>query len=111
LSIPRLDRPRACHSHSKWRALSPGEKLERPFGPSLDRMADMLSGPAGELDRARLNARVTVARVWLMIGDRPGLLEAPTVSLRRRQGSKIDAKALGSNFNPDDGKPQQDDHV
>jgi hypothetical protein len=35
---------------------------------SLDRMADILSWPAGELDPAQLNAQVIVARVVAMIG-------------------------------------------
>ena len=42
----------------------PGEKLERLFGQSLDRMADILSLPAGELDPAQLNAPVMLPGSW-----------------------------------------------
>jgi hypothetical protein len=43
---------------------------------SLDRMAEILSaGPIAELDPARLNAVVTVARVVLLIGARAGLFK------------------------------------
>jgi hypothetical protein len=85
--LPRLDHPRAGLSPPAWRRLSPREKLERLFGLSLDRMAEVLSWPAGELDPVQLNAQVTVARVVAMIGGRAGLLE------QRRQVSQAERKA------------------
>ena len=51
---------------------------------SLDRMAEIMSLPAAELDPARLNAQVQIARVVLMIGNSAGMLEAPH-SERERQ--------------------------
>jgi hypothetical protein len=54
--LPKLDHPRAGLSVAAWRRLSPGEKLERLLDMSLDRMADILSLPADQLDPARLNA-------------------------------------------------------
>jgi hypothetical protein len=78
IAFPRLTYPRAGLSHAQWRALSPSEKLERLFAMSLDRMGEILSwGPMAELDPARLNAVVTIARVILMIGVKAGLLAAP----------------------------------
>ena len=85
--LPKLDHPRAGLSHAKWQALSPGEKLERLFGLSLDRMADILSWPSGEFDPARLNAQATVARAVAMIGNRAGLLK------KRRQESEWERNA------------------
>jgi hypothetical protein len=76
IQFPRLTHPRAGLSHAEWRALSPGEKLKRLFGMSLDRMTEILScGPVAEFDPARLNAVVTVARVVLVISARAGLVE------------------------------------
>jgi hypothetical protein len=75
IEFPRLTHPRAGLSYAQWRALSPGEKLERLFGMSLDQMAEILSWPAAQLDPARLNAVVTVARVVLLISARAGLFE------------------------------------
>ena len=84
IAFPRLSHPRGGLSHAEWRALSPGEKLERLFG-SLDRVAEILSwGPVVELDPARLNAVVTVIRVVLMIGAKAGLLTAPCERDRQR---------------------------
>jgi hypothetical protein len=76
VAFPHLRHPRAGLSHAEWRALSPSEKLERLFGMSLDDMAEILSwGPIAELDPARLNAVVTIARVMLLISARAGLFE------------------------------------
>ena len=51
IAFPRLTHPRAGLSHAEWRALGPAEKLERLFGMSLNRMAEILSwGPIAELD-------------------------------------------------------------
>jgi len=75
VAFPHLSQPRAGLSHAEWRARSLGEKLERLFGMSLDQMAEILSQPVAELDPARLNAVVTVARVVLLIDARAGLFE------------------------------------
>ena len=76
IAFPRPAPPRAGLSHAQWRVLSPSEKLERLFGMSLDDMAEILIwGPVAELDPARLNAVVTIARVVLLIGAKGGLFE------------------------------------
>jgi hypothetical protein len=63
IAFPYLSHPRAGLSHAEWRALGPGEKLERLFGMSLDDLYEILSWPIGELDRFRLSVRVQVTRV------------------------------------------------
>ena len=85
IAFPRLTHPRAGLSHAKWRALGPGEKLERLFGMSLDQMAEILSWPVAKLDPARLNAVVTVARVVLMISARAGLFEKAQHERKRQR--------------------------
>src|SRR5215467_4467452 len=55
-------------SHAKWSARSPNEKLERPFGMSLDDIREIQSWPMGELDPFRLSVRMQVMRVVFMIG-------------------------------------------
>jgi len=75
IAFPYLSHPRAALSYAAWRALSPSAKLERLFGMSLDQIAEILSWPVAELDAARLNAEVTVARVALLISARAGLFE------------------------------------
>ena len=55
IAFPYLRHPRAGLSHAEWRALSPGEKLERLFRMSLDHIAEILSwGPIHEPDPVRL---------------------------------------------------------
>ena len=66
--FPRLSHPRAGLSHAQWRALSPGEKLERLFGMSLDDIYEIMSWPIGELDPLRLSVRMQVLRVVFPIG-------------------------------------------
>ena len=68
IAFPRLSRPRAGLSHAQWRALSPGEKLERLFGMSLDDIYEIMSWPIGELDPLRLSVRMQVLRVVFPIG-------------------------------------------
>ena len=63
IAFPYLSHPRAGLSHAEWRALGPGEKLERLFGISLDDLYEILSWPIGELDPFRLSVRVQVTRV------------------------------------------------
>ena len=76
IAFPKLTDPRTGLSHSEWRALSPDEKLERLFGMSLERVAEILCwGPLHELDPVRLNAVVTIIRVVLLISARAGLFE------------------------------------
>ena len=82
IAFPRLTHRRASLSHAQWRALGPGEKLERLFGMSLDQMAEILSWPVAKLDPARLNAVVTVARVVLLVGAKAGLFEKMAPELR-----------------------------
>jgi hypothetical protein len=85
IAFPRLTHRRASLSHAQWRALGPGEKLERLFGMSLDQMAEILSWPVAKLDPARLNAVVTVARVVLMISARAGLFEKAQHERKRQR--------------------------
>jgi hypothetical protein len=44
IAFPHLSQLQGGLSDAQWRALSPSEKLERLFGMSLDRMAEILSG-------------------------------------------------------------------
>ena len=68
VQFPRLTHPRAGLSHGEWRALGPGEKLERLFGMSLDDLYEIMSwGPIAELDPFRLSVRVQVTRVVFTI--------------------------------------------
>ena len=60
--------PRAGLSHAQWHALSPGEKLERLFGMSLDDIYESMSWPIGELDPFSLSVRMQVTRVVFAIG-------------------------------------------
>jgi hypothetical protein len=83
VTLPRLSHPRAGLSHAEWRALSPDQKLERLFGMSLERVAEILCwGPLHELDPVRLNAVVTIIRVVLLISARAGFFER---ALRERE--------------------------
>ena len=68
IAFPRLSHPRAGLSHARWRALSPGEKLERLFGMSLDDICEIMSWPVGELDPFRLSVRMQVTRVVFAMG-------------------------------------------
>ena len=45
IAFPRLSHPRAGLSHAQWRALSPGEKIERVFDMSLDDLYEIMSWP------------------------------------------------------------------
>jgi hypothetical protein len=63
IAFPRLHQPTRGLSHAEWRALGPGEKLERLFGMSLDDLYEIMSWPIGELDPFRLSVRVQVTRV------------------------------------------------
>jgi hypothetical protein len=68
IAFPRFTHPRAGLSHAEWRALSPGEKLERLFGMSLDDLYEIMSWePIAELDPARLSVRMQVTRVVLTV--------------------------------------------
>ena len=67
IAFPYLSHPRAGLSHAEWRALGPGEKLERLSGMSLDDLYEILSWPIGELDPFRLSVRMQVTRVVLAI--------------------------------------------
>jgi hypothetical protein len=59
IAFPYLSHRRAGLSHAEWRALSPGEKLERLFGMSLDDLYEIMSWePIGELDPFRLSVLV-----------------------------------------------------
>ena len=53
--FPYLRHPRAGLSNAQWRALSPGEKIERLLNMSLDRAAEILTWPVSELDPLRLS--------------------------------------------------------
>jgi hypothetical protein len=60
IAFPRLTHPRAELSHARWRALGPAEKIERPFGMSLNDFYEIMSWPIGELDPFRLSVRMQV---------------------------------------------------
>jgi hypothetical protein len=77
VAFPRLDHPRAGLSVAAWRALSPGEKLERPFGMSLDRMAEIPSWPV------RIGARPCLEAHCQR--ERSAALEALARDLRARR--------------------------
>ena len=63
INFPRHTHPRAGLSHAAWRALGPGEKLERLFGMSLDDLYQIMSWPIGELDLYRLSVRCDRERI------------------------------------------------
>ena len=67
IAFPRLSHPRAGLSHAEWRALGPGEELERLFGMSLDDLYQIMSWPIGELDPFRLSVRMQVTRTVFTI--------------------------------------------
>jgi hypothetical protein len=67
IAFPRLSHPRAGLSHTEWRALSPGEKIERLFDMSLDDLYEIMSWPSGELDPFRLSVRMQVTRTIFTI--------------------------------------------
>ena len=67
IAFPYLTHPRAGLSHAKWRALGPGEKLERLFNMSLDDLHEIMSWPIDDLDPSRLAVRVQVTRVVFTI--------------------------------------------
>jgi hypothetical protein len=66
----KLTHPRAGLSHAEWRALSPGEKLERLFGMSLERMAEILAWPVAEIEPPALALWGQVFHVFMMIAGR-----------------------------------------
>jgi hypothetical protein len=66
--FPYLSHPRAGLSNAQWRALSPGEKVERLLNMPLDRAAEILTWPLAELDPLRLSLRMQVWRIVFMIG-------------------------------------------
>jgi hypothetical protein len=68
IAFPCLTHPRAGLSHAEWRALGPGEKLERLFSTSLDDLYEIMSWePIAELDPARLSVRMRVTRTVFTI--------------------------------------------
>ena len=66
--FPYLSHPRAGLSNAQWRALSPGEKVERLLNMPLDRAAEILTWPLAELDPLRLSVRMQVSHIVFMIG-------------------------------------------
>ena len=67
VQFPRLTHPRAGLSHAEWRALSPGAKIERLLGMSLDRAAEIMSWPLAECDPPRLAVKMQATRVVFTI--------------------------------------------
>ena len=64
IAFPRLNHLRSGLSHGRWRALSPGEKIERLLGMNLYRVAEILSWkPITELDPLRALVTMQVIRV------------------------------------------------
>jgi hypothetical protein len=49
--FPYLSHPRAGLSSAQWRALSPGEKIERLLNMPLDRAAEILTWPVADSTR------------------------------------------------------------
>jgi hypothetical protein len=94
IAFPYLSHPRAGLSHAEWRALGPGEKLERLFGMSLDDLYEILSWPIGELEPFRLSVRVQVWRVVFMIGAK-ALLDG---RLGREAASERDRERILGNL-------------
>ena len=77
-------------SHAKWSARSPNEKLERPFGMSLDDIREIQSWPMGELDPFRLSVRMQVMRVVFMIGLKAHLDSTlACAAARERDGRRL----------------------
>jgi hypothetical protein len=67
VQFPRLTHPRAGLSHAEWRALSPGDKIERLLGMSLGRAAEIMAWPLAQCDPARLAVKMRVWRVVFTI--------------------------------------------
>jgi hypothetical protein len=95
--FPYLSHPRAGLSNAQWRALSPGEKIERLLNMPLDRAAEILTWPLAELDPLGLSLRMQVSRIVFMIGmkamregklgrerDRDRVLDRLSLELRTR---------------------------
>jgi hypothetical protein len=61
--FPYFRHPRAGLSNAQWRALSPGEKVERLLNMPLDRAAEILTWPLAELDPLRLSLRMQVSHI------------------------------------------------
>jgi hypothetical protein len=68
IAFPRLTHPRAGLSHAQWRALSPVEKIERQLGLSLTQMAEIISRPWEQCDRAEMAIKARVLCVFLAMG-------------------------------------------
>jgi hypothetical protein len=68
IAFPRLTHPRAGLFNAQWRALSPGEKVERLLNMPLDRAAEILTWSPAELDPLRLSLRMQVWRIVFRIG-------------------------------------------
>ena len=86
--FPYLRHPRAGLSNAQWRALSPGEKIERLLNMLLDRAAEILTWPLAELDPLRLSLRMQVSHIVFMIGVKAlldGKLDRQAARERDRQ--------------------------
>jgi hypothetical protein len=66
--FPYLTHPRAGLSNAEWRALAPGEKIERLLNMPLDRADEILTWPMAELDPHQLSVKMQVMRIVFMIG-------------------------------------------
>jgi hypothetical protein len=68
IAFPRFAHPRPGLSRATWRALGPGEKIERLFGMSLDDLYEVMSWePIAELDPVRFSVRMQVTRTVFTI--------------------------------------------
>jgi hypothetical protein len=88
IAFPRLTHARAGLSNAQWRALSPGEKVERLLNMPLDRAAEILAWPMAELDPHQLSVKMQVWRVVFMIGAKAyldGTLSREAARERDRQ--------------------------
>jgi hypothetical protein len=99
IGFPSLSHPRAGLSHAEWRALGPGEKLERLFDMSLDDLYEIMSWPIGELDPFRLSVRVQVTRVVFTIGVKAHLDgKLGREAARERDRERVLAEMMRSEF-------------
>jgi hypothetical protein len=71
-AFPRLRHPRAELSQTKWRALSPAEKIERQLRMSLDRAAEILCWPLADLDPVRLALFIAELTILISFGGAHG---------------------------------------
>jgi hypothetical protein len=98
--FPYLSHPRAGLSNTQWRALSPGEKVERLLNMPLDRAAEILTWPLAELDPLRLSLKMQVMRIILMIGIKALLDGSLDREVARETRARRDAQKARARLAP-----------